>query len=450
MTHFLYQIIFVLLLSVAICFAQPKVAQKSFTDADLSTVIYRKTIQYLDHLESLNFSQAAGMLYEGFPQDKIVSQLKETWTNLINSRGDFLGLEQLSLYHSDREYHLYCQLILEKQSIGLNLNFNKLLKINKFAFIPIEEVPESPKLKIPYDRPANYSIQKIRIGSDKYSLKSKLYLPKQTLNPPVVIFTHDFGPQDLEHRTGINGFFKDIAVGLASNGIASLLFPKRSSVYSPSDKQLINPSWEVLEDIYNAIFQIKALPDTHHSQLILLSYGFSSYFVPYISRKKLFNGYILLNPSFRNPVDILFEIEEFYQSKTNDPLSAEKYIENLYKRTQLLHKKQLNRTDILFKYPAAYFYSLAKYRPAPMKVNEVSEPFLSLFANKDFASNPADPQLVNEVLKNASHQTESFPGLNRIFHIGEGQNPREDFFTPGIVSAHALGRIKRFVTELTQ
>lgn len=450
MTYFLFRIISVLLLSTVFCFAHQRVVQKPLSDPDLSTIIYRKAIQYLDHLESLHFSEAASMLYEGFPQDKIVAQLRETWTNLISSRGRFIKLEQLSLYKSGRDYHLYCQLLHEKQNIGLNLNFNQSLSITKFAFIPINQVPKSPKPKIPYDRPANYSIQKVKIGSQKYPLKSKLFLPKQALNPPVVIFTHDFGPQDLEHRTGVNGFFKDIAVGLASNGIACLLFPKRSSEYSPLSNQLINPSWEVIEDIYNAIFQIKAIPATHHSQLILLSYGFSSYFVPYISRKKLFNGYVLLNPSFRHPIDILFEIEEFYKSKANDPLSAAKYTEELFKRTQLVHKKQLSRNEILFNYPVAYFYSLTKFQPTPIEANEVSEPFLSLFANKDFASNPADPQLVNAILKKASHQTESFPRLNRIFHIGEGKNPRQDFFTPGVVSAHAIGRIKRFVSELTQ
>ena len=94
-----------------------------------------------------------------------------------------------------------------------------------------------------------------------------------------------------------------------------LTLPKRSYVYRIPEGQLINPSWEIIEDIYNAIFHIKTLSKTRNSNLILLSYGFSSYFVPYLARKKLFNGYVLLNPSLRNPLDVLFEIEEFFLAK---------------------------------------------------------------------------------------------------------------------------------------
>ena len=77
--------------------------------------------------------------------------------------------------------------------------------------------------------------------------------------------------------------------------------------------------------------------------------------------------------------------------------------------------------------------------------NEVQEPFLSLIAKRDFASNPADYQLLEVILKEAIHRLETFPKLNRIFHVGDRLNPKQDFLTPGVVSAHVIGEIKKFI-----
>ena len=35
--------------------------------------------------------------------------------------------------------------------------------------------------------------------------------------------------------------------------------------------------------------------------------------------------------------------------------------------------------------------------------------------------------------------------LNRIFHVGNQMNPKQDFLTPGVVSAHVIGEIKKFI-----
>ena len=410
-----------------------------------STLIYRKAILFLDHLASLDFDLASKMFHDGFPKKQLQSQLKQTWSQHILSHGDYRELRQMNISRSEHTFHFLARIVFEKHELGLNLDFNKNLEINSYSYVPLRKLLKVPQVEVPYDRPQKYTIKHISIGSEKHPLKARLYLPNGIRNPSIVILTHDFGPQDLEHRTGINGFFKDIATGLASNDIGCLLYPKRSYVHKMPKGQLIHPSWEVLEDIYNAIFQIKTLPITHSSNLILLSYGFSSYFVPYLARKKLFKGYILLNPSFRHPIDVLFEIEEFFLAKNTDKKSSQNQIQNLYNRIQMIHQKKLARTEKVFDYPASYFYGLDRFKPKPFEENEVQEPFLSLIAKRDFASNPADYQLLESILKEVIHRLETFPKLNRIFHVGDRLNPKQDFFTPGVVSAHVIGEIKKFI-----
>ena len=419
--------------------------QSGIPPQKISTEIYSKAILFLDYLASLDFQSASKMFHDGFPKAQLRTQLKQTWSQNISSYGNYRELRQMSISKSEHAFHFYAKVIFDKKKIGLNLVLNDQLKISRYAYLPARKLPFTPQVNIPYDRPNKYTIEHILIGSKRYPLKSRLYLPNDIENPSVVILTHDFGPQDLEHRTGINGFFTDIAKGLASNKIGCLLYPKRSYVYRIPEGQLINPSWEIIEDIYNAIFRIKTLSKTRNSNLILLSYGFSSYFVPYLARKKLFNGYVLLNPSLRNPLDVLFEIEEFFLAKKSDSKTSDSKIFNLYNRVKMVHKKELDIRDEIFNYPASYFYSLERFKPIAFKKDEIQEPFLSLIASRDFVSNPVDYQLINTILKESLHYSESFPMLNRIFHVGNQMNPKQDFLTPGVVSAHVIGEIKKFI-----
>ena len=65
----------------------------------------------------------------------------------------------------------------------------------------------------------------------------------------------------------------------------------------------------------------------------------------------------------------------------------------------MVHKKELDRRDEIFNYPASYFYSLERFKPIAFKKNEIQEPFLSLIASRDFVSNPVDYQLIKTILK---------------------------------------------------
>ncbi len=412
---------------------------------EITTVIYRKAISFLGHLASFDFDLASKLFHDGFPKKQLQFQLKQTWFQHIRSHGAYRELRQMSISRTEHSFHLLARIIFEKDQLGLSLDFNNKLQISKYSYVPLRKLRKVPQVKVPYDRPNKYTVKHISMGSETYPLKARLYLPNRTPNPSIVILTHDFGPQDLEHRTGINGFFKDIATGLASNGVGCLLYPKRSYVYKMPEGQAIHPSWEVLEDIYNAIFRVKTFTFTRNSNLILLSYGFSSYFVPYLARKKLFDGFILLNPSFRHPIDVLFEIKEFFTAKQSDRQSSQNKIVNLYDRIQKVHQRSLARDEKVFDYPASYFYGLERFKPIPFKKNEIQEPFLSLIAKRDFASNPADYQLSKVVLKEVFHRLETFPRLNRIFHLGDKMNPEQDFLTPGVVSAHVIGEIIKFI-----
>ena len=63
----------------------------------------------------------------------------------------------------------------------------------------------------------------------KYPLKGILTLPENISAPvPAVIFVHGSGASNMDEKVGKLTPFKDLAEGLASHGIASVRYDKRS------------------------------------------------------------------------------------------------------------------------------------------------------------------------------------------------------------------------------
>ena len=72
--------------------------------------------------------------------------------------------------------------------------------------------------------------EKIILGANtKYPLNGILTLPDQTgVSFPAVVFVHGSGASNMDEKVGRLTPFKDLAEGLASHGIASLRYDKRS------------------------------------------------------------------------------------------------------------------------------------------------------------------------------------------------------------------------------
>lgn len=413
--------------------------------ADTKTRLFRKSLRFLDYSSNRQFDKAAELFSSGFPKEALTKSLSQTWSFILQVDGKYLEVEGIAASRWEFGYHIHAKVRFEKGSRGLGLRFTKDLAIDEFALPKLDEIPELTILKAPYIRQELFETRNISLGNAKYPIQGKLHLPIAVKDPPVVLFSHDFGPQDEDHRIGVNSFFKDLSQGLASNGIASIVFPKRSLMHKPEKNHRLSPTWEVLQDLYSALYRIRTIPQVQSSKVYFLGNGFGAYFAPYLATQDLFDGYILINPSFRSPLTILFEIKEFYESR--DPSNYMK-LQNLADKIELFEQGKLDGEETLFDYPAQYFYSLQRLDPTKLKVPKDSQ-FLTLFAQKDFVNNPADEPLVKQVLFKADLQSHSFPKLNRILHVGNRYEPEMDFHTPGVVSAKVIQIIRDWVVEKT-
>lgn len=405
---------------------------------------FQKSLVFLNDLDGGNIEQAVSHFQMGFDLKILKTQIFETWNYLTNTYGEFVSFSSLRFRKEFPEKAVYGKLVLERRILGLRLGYGASDKLVDFQILTdLSLLPDKQVLPRPYVDHSKFKIRTLQMGSRQYPLRANLYLPfTRSQASPVLVFTHDFGPQGMFQRIGVNTVFKDLAEGLASAGYAVLLYPKRTFVYPEERKKTITPSWEILEDLYSSLYHLKNQVDLQGSPIFHVGYGFSTYFVPFLIQKSLFDGYILLNPSLRSPLRLLFEDKE-YRALFNG--TSTQVLEGLSQKIEEFSLSNLKDDEYLFDYPVSYFRKLRRY--IPDQLVQTYRPILAVFALSDHSYHSEDRFEVERILNGAKFNTLLFPGLNGALQKSHHKNPQLDYFTPGIVEPELIFKLVEWLKE---
>lgn len=159
------------------------------------------------------------------------AQLQLVWMGLFNQFGPLQSVGKATFREGNEAIETILPLRFEQQEQRLLLRFDSLEKISAFILQPANEA-ENWRYPV-YAKADSYREFSMKVLSDTVQLPAILTLPKNCKQCPVVLLVHGAGPNDKDESQGPNKMFKDLAVGLASRGIASLRYDKRSLAYGP-------------------------------------------------------------------------------------------------------------------------------------------------------------------------------------------------------------------------
>ncbi|MDX5321287.1 MAG: alpha/beta fold hydrolase, partial [Bacteroidota bacterium] len=172
---------------------------------------------------------------------------------------------------------IFLELHFEKGNLDLKLPFNSTGQFTGIFFAPAKD-------KSPYPIPTYVNLSKVKsipftLRSGRYSLEGELCLPVSGKGPyPLVVLSPGSGPMSMDAQVGPNRIFKDIAFGLATEGVAVFRFHKRTYVYgkqSAPDFEKLTLKEEYIDDLIAAFDTLKTYPglDTHRFYLFGHSLG---------------------------------------------------------------------------------------------------------------------------------------------------------------------------------
>jgi dienelactone hydrolase len=415
---------------------------------------YDLSLRFIKHLEKQAFDSCY-MMFDTIISNKISSDmLSQTWSGMTRYMGDYKTFSSITSERHDTLEISYVRCEFEKSKIDLQLVFNSPPnKIIGMFFSP-------PKNQSIYNYPSyvaqnSYYENKLIVENGNVKLPGILCVPNHVVNPPVVLLLAGSGPNDKDETIGPNKLLKDLACGLASLGIATYRYDKRTLVYKKEasiNAEKINIYDEVIDDALCAIKMLKKQPNLKKSKLFVVGHSLGAMCAPLIADKsKYVNGIILLAGNARPLEDIVLEQYKYIFGLDSIDTLEQKELnelnEQIIKLKQAKNISTIKREDLPLGLSGFYWNSLKQYNQLET-AQKIKHPILVLQGEKDYQVTMTDFNLWKEnlTLKSNTHFI-SYDNLNHLFMKTEKKSVPSDYEKPGNVDFKIIKDIQTWILE---
>ena len=347
-----------------------------------------------------------------------------------------------------RAFHIPCVFAVRSLDVILVTQDGEIAGLNFGAFTGQEEKEESDvfdeiELALP-------------VPSLDGELPGTLTVPKGEGLFPAVILVHGSGPNDRDETVGSQKPFKDLAEGLAGQGIAVYRFDKRTYVYGGelSADHHATLMDESVEDAVNAVQLISRQEKIDPDRIYVLGHSLGGNAIPAIARELekapvKACGFIMMAASPR-PLDVLMreqydflysllpEITEEQQAEKEAIFSDLDKLENLDEMTE---------DDAVMGVYAPYWKWLKEY-DILQAADKISSPVLLLQGEEDYQVTMEDFGIWKDNFGEKDNwQLISYPGLTHAFTPGKKTEGAAVYSRAEKIDAQVIKDIAGFITK---
>ena len=304
---------------------------------------------------------------------KVVSaeRLNTTWPQLEKQMGKFVGTGEWRQMREEGVVVCFTEVWFERAALRFLVAFDGEGRVNTLRWLHLRSEPvafDSARLE---ERP-------LVVKSGLLQMPGTITLPQGESNLPVVVLLHGSGPQDRDGTLGPNKIYRDMAWGLAEEGIAVIRYDKRTRVYGNNCVPLggkLTPEVEVVEDALSAVRLAKTLPEADTSRIFVVGHSLGAMLAPLVAfRCGSLAGIALLAPGARQLEDMAEEQLRYVAS-----LGDEMTEEEIQRQLQLL----------LSAAPKEYWEYLRRYNPVTTAA-ALEIPILVMQGERDYQDTMRD------------------------------------------------------------
>lgn len=391
------------------------ITSASFAQGILS--LLGRSDDFFKLLEQEKFTEVYGYFDPTFQSKITEDSFKQLWGKI----GEKLGkLESYQVVSSKTQGEFFTVVIEGKftnDTQDFLLAYNKQEKIVGF-FLP----PKSNAAS--YSPPAYadttlYKEKEINVKTAGHNLVGMLTVPKKGTNFPIVVMVHGSGPSDMDETFGPNKPLKDLAIGLAVKGIATIRYVKRTMIYPADFVGAFTVKEEVLDDAVAAVALARALPEANKKQMYLLGHSLGGMLAPRLATLiPDLNGIILLAAPARKFQDMAIEQNKYLFEMLKDTTAAGKLqldtIVKEYQTTNITKLGTIKPDSVLAGLPASYWLDLNLYNQVEVAKKLSKRIFIGQGAF-DYQVTTTDFDLWNAALGKKKNVTlKLYPDLNHM------------------------------------
>jgi hypothetical protein len=306
-----------------------------------------------------------------------------------------------------------------------------------------------------YSKPDSFKERAVTVGT-QWKLEGTVTAPHGAGPFPGVVLVHDTGQADRDEQNGSVKVFKDLAEGLASNGVVVLRYEKRIKTYpSVTQREDYSAQAEIIDDAVLAAGVLRAQPEVKPERVFELGFGLGGYLMPRVAEAdgKL-AGMIIVNGNER-PLEDLALDEAQYLADSMDlkgPQLEAFQRQMAVIREQAAKIKKLTQGDVdtaaLLGMKGSYLLDLKGYDPAG-QAKLLKVPMLILQGERDFQVTMKDFAAWKAGLQGMPGVTlKSYPALDHLLVEGAGKSAPADYRKPGQhVSQAVVDDVAKWVSK---
>src|SRR6266851_4980147 len=253
-----------------------------------------------------------------------VGTIQATWQGLEQQYGAFQGQGKTSAVQTQDVLVQVVTCVFERASLDVNIVLNDAGEIIGLTVTPVGTVE-----------------QQVKIGHGKWVLPGTLSLPQGDGPFAAVLLVHGSGPSDRDETIPPNKPFRDLAWGLASQGIAVLRYEKRTKVYAAqlgNERDTLTVKEEVIDDTLEAVALLRERPEIDAQQIFVLGHSLGGYLAPRLgAADPQIRGLIILAGSARPLEDLILDQMTYVLSLSiSDPVVRQQQLAVLKKQVELV------------------------------------------------------------------------------------------------------------------
>lgn len=379
------------------------------------------------HLEAGRWSEAAAMMTPEVATQLDSARLSAVWAQIVSGAGELRTLSPRSEVEEDTLRVVELDAAFERAELVVRMVLTPAELVTGLWFLP----PPPRESAVPYADRSRFEEEEIRVGEEPWVLPGTLSMPVGTEVVPAVVLVHGSGPNDRDETLGPNRPFRDLAWGLASEGVAVLRYDKRTRVHGARIGLDVTVEDEVIADALAAVALARAHPRIDPDHVILLGHSLGGYLAPLIAeRDDQLGGVIMLAAPARRMAVLLREqlqyISSLPESKGEETAAR---LRALLDTVALLDSHELPPGQVVLGVPASYVHDLDARDPISAAA-KLAAPLLILQGGRDYQVTLEDLELWRSALRTRDNvASRAYPSLNHLFMNGEGMATPNEYAT---------------------
>ena len=413
--------------------------------------------KYLDHTSKGEYVEASKLydqtMTKVFPPEK----LEATWKALIAQFGPLRSRGEMRLEKRGAYEIVIVPCTFDKTELNARIVFDSKLRISGLQFTP----PKDPAAdyKVPtYVKSDSYTEKEVKVGAGEWELPATLTVPKGAGPFPALVLVHGSGAHDRDETIAANKPFKDLALGLASRGIAVLRYVKRNKQHGEKMVKIqdkVTVKEEVIDDAVLAVELLRHMDRIDPKKIFVLGHSLGGMMVPSIGKADPnIAGLISFAGTSRQLDDVLLDQVDYILSLSPaPPEDHKKTLTEMREKTLAMKARDLSKdvpaSEMPLGVPIGYWRSIKAIDP-PAIAKDLKMPMLILQGGSDYQVTKKDFDRWKSALGDRKDvEFKWYPNLGHLFFAVEGKGRPSDYEKTGHVTQEVVEDIAGWIKKVS-